>query len=1432
MTSSTSDDTNPLEQLLEEFLERQRRGERPAVSEYTARYPELAGEIRDVFPMLAMVERFKPGPAELPGPHSPASRNGQGAGFDRLGDYRIVRPIDGGGMGMVYEAERESLQCRVALKVMHPEYRSSASYLRRFHREARLAAALHHTNIVSVFDFGEHDGVCYYAMQYIAGHGLDAVLDDMRRLRRANDGARFIEPATQGEALPDRSRRTVTLGLLTGQFAAEPSSGETETDAVLAESSAQGTGSPGRPTGPGSLLDIPAGRSGIGPTAGPGAVARTGGSSSSSLAGTTEDRYHREVARIGAQVADALEYAHRRRVLHRDIKPSNLLLDAAGNIWVTDFGLARFTEGEDLSKSQDLAGTLRYMAPERFRGASDCRCDVYALGATLYELLTLRPAFEGQDQLRLIERIAHAPPVPPRQIDRRIPRDLETIVLKAMAKDPGDRFATAQKMADELKLFLENRPLTLRSIPVHDRLWRWCKRDPRLAAATVTAAGLMTLLAFVSTVAAFVIYDRNQQFVLDNQKIQQAVAQLSDGLQAEARAGRFSRQIGQRYEGLATLTKAAGIVRDLKLPRGRFDSLRDEAIACLALPDLKPVGRDITWPEGALAFAFNAAMTRYAIRFRDGTIQVRRVTDDQVTARFPARGDREIFVFGFSPDGRYLATTNQPGNALAVWDIDRGTSAVHDLGEIRLDSARFSPDSRRMGVLHTDGEFVVHDLGARQPSWRRLVPGALDLAFRADGAEVAILYADEPMKLVCGIFDAETGCSIRSVPLPIKGSAIVWGPDGAALAISDGDRKIYVCDAATGTLKSAFEGPASGGIRTAFHSAGTLLASNGWEGRLRLWDPVLGRPWLSVTGGSRSEGFSRDGRIVLHCEGKLTTYQVDPALEYRTFAHASSETIEYARPSIRRDGRLLAVGTNRGAAVWDLARGTELAFLPIGNACHLMFEASGDLLTNGPEGVQQWPVRLDTGRGEFRIGPPRRLPLPAGLCAVDEDRTGRVVALAHHDAAYIASPERTIRVGPLDDCRSIAISPDGAWLATGSHETGGVQVRRVADPTAVIELRSAVGGRVHFSPDGKWLMTGAAPCRLWTVGTWRKALQTDGDGLCFSADSRLVVVAEQSRALRLVETATGRALARLESPDLCGVGSATFSPDGSRLVLTTNEPGAVHVWDLRAIRKRLAEMGLDWVAPAYPDDDPADRSAPSFTLLQTISVDDAFAEAGKLAQDGRWEEAAAVHARVLSELTPEYPYLWFRDAILRLAVDDAAGYRSNCRHMLDMLRDTDAIPWMVYGSSACVFADNDPAVKEQTVPLAERRFATFPDFWTEFALGLALYRDGRFADARARLMSNLARVPPWGDHVQNWVVLAMVEHKLGRSGEARGWLERADRWVAARLTGRPGGVDRAVADNWTWDVSIILHLLLREAHALLGASLPELPAEVFVPDKP
>ena len=284
-------------------------------------------------------------------------------------------------------------------------------------------------------------------------------------------------------------------GLLTGQFTAATAAGESPASTASVGSSGLAHRSLGVAVAALSRADRGHG----------GSEASTLGSSL--LSELSDLRYFREIARIGSQVADALEYAHRRGVLHRDIKPSNLLLDAMGNVWVTDFGLAKLEEGDDLSQSRELVGTLRYMAPERFRGKSDRRGDIYSLGATLYELLVFRPPFEDLDQIRLIERIRDERPAPPRQLGKSIPRDLETIVLKTLAKDPEDRFGSAGELADELRRFVEGRTIRSRPVSIAEQLWRWCKRDPWLAGANIAAVVLAILLSIGASTAAVISWN-------------------------------------------------------------------------------------------------------------------------------------------------------------------------------------------------------------------------------------------------------------------------------------------------------------------------------------------------------------------------------------------------------------------------------------------------------------------------------------------------------------------------------------------------------------------------------------------------------------------------------------------------------------------------------------------------------------------------------------------------------------------------------------------------------------------------------------------------------------------------------------------------------------------------------------------------------------
>lgn len=440
-----------LDGLAEEFLARLRRGEAPSVAEYVERHPDLADDIRDLFPsLLLMEEAARPVSAERAPPPRPMP--------SQLGEYRILREVGRGGMGVVYEAEQVTLGRHVALKVL-PRRLGDERMLDRFRQEARAAARLHHTNIVPVFGVGEHGGTHYYAMQFIRGRGLDEVVAELRRLRAS-----------------------------------------------------------GTPVAAGPL-EIADPRA-----------------------------YYRNVARIGLQVAEALAYAHKQGVLHRDIKPSNLLLDAEGTVWVTDFGLAKEEGADQLTQTGDIVGTIVYMAPERFHGWADPRSDVYSLGLTLYEVLILAPAFTDTNYQRLLKKVLDEPPPPLRRFDTMIPRDLETIVMKAIAKEPAQRYRSANQLAKDLDRFLQGEPIRARRSSVRERVALWARRSPASAALVA-----VTFAAAAILVGAALWYGR----------------QLSDAIAEDAKAEDVA--VAQRAEVELALrrTRAIALAYASEIEEGR-----------------------------------------------------------------------------------------------------------------------------------------------------------------------------------------------------------------------------------------------------------------------------------------------------------------------------------------------------------------------------------------------------------------------------------------------------------------------------------------------------------------------------------------------------------------------------------------------------------------------------------------------------------------------------------------------------------------------------------------------------------------------------------------------------------------------------------------------------------------------------------------------
>ena len=646
-------DRNPLEALAEDFLERFRRGERPALSEYTSKHPALAEEIRDLFPALVMLEDVRPGSAALAEPTAPAPA----WKLERLGDYRILREIARGGMGIVYEAEQESLGRHVALKVLPAHALLEPRQLERFQREARSAARLHHTNIVPVFGVGEENGLHYYVMQFIHGQGLDQVLAVLQRLRAHTRG----EASGAASAGMD-SVVAVANSLLTGVFAAPVASKTELAGAKLPDQETENPADEGADSDV-SSVSLPV-------------------SLSSSQDGQP---YWQSVARIGIQVAEALAYAHSQGTLHRDIKPANLLLDTQGIVWVTDFGLAKAAGSDDLTGTGDVVGTLRYMAPERFRGKADARSDLYALGLTLYELLTLQPAFEQSERDKLLLQVMQNEPARPRKLNPAVPRDLETIVLKAIARDPAHRYQSADELAADLQRFTEDKPIQARPVSEVERLWRWCRRNPTMAG-LATCTCILSLVLGIAGIAwkwrdaeseRMKASDAEQRAAVARDK---AVDARNESQQVLAGAlldrGIALAEQGEAGEGLLWMLEALGVVPPgtPELPRVIRTNLAGWLEQTHRMQWIIPQPKPVTW------CAFHPDGQRF-VTAGDGDVRWwATATGQPIDPAFPVT---DCAALALSPDGQMLVTGRNAG-------AGAGTPAV-----VQRLECRHGPTDRR-----------------------------------------------------------------------------------------------------------------------------------------------------------------------------------------------------------------------------------------------------------------------------------------------------------------------------------------------------------------------------------------------------------------------------------------------------------------------------------------------------------------------------------------------------------------------------------------------------------------------------------------------------------------------------------------------------------------------------------------------------------------
>jgi tetratricopeptide (TPR) repeat protein/WD40 repeat protein len=956
--------------------------------------------------------------------------------------------------------------------------------------------------------------------------------------------------------------------------------------------------------------------------------------SGSRLTSLPESQYFRSLAQVGLQVAEALAHAHQHGILHRDIKPSNLLLDLCGVVWITDFGLAKLDDSDNLTNAGDLVGTLRFMAPERLEGRCDVRSEVYGVGVTLYEMATLRPAITASDRLALLEQVRTGEPPPPRpsQCDPRIPRDLETIILKAMAREPAERYATAEALAEDLRRFLADRPIRARRTPWHERTWRWCRRNPAVASLLVIVAVLLVAGSVLSTVAV-VQSGQARQRAEDaereahlRQRAESAegkarvLAHLreAEALVFAARGIRYSRRPGQRFEALAALKKAAEIGRELDQPPEWFDQLRNEAIAALALPDIHITHSFPGFPPGTHRAELSYDFELYARTTKQGSCSIRRIADDEEVARFPELGEPATADFG---PGRLLVLYGESSRRCQLWDLAEAEPIRRlDLRDT-VNRWSFRPDGRLIALTYLDGSLRVYE--TRTGICRhRLAPkgitGPSTPWLHPTEVAVAVLSGS-----VLQVRNLQTGALLVTVTLPWGAYMCAWSPDGRTLAVSDGNSglvHLYAFDLATQSLHltRVLQPPETGGTVGDFNPSGDRLAICGWDGIVHLFDVHTGRLLFSTHSLlPTSEGlrFDHSGRRLAAArvgarQEQIGLWSVADAREYRALLHDHPGPYS-DRPAVHPGGCLAAQVFTDGLALFDLESGRELAFVKLpkeefaGNVC---FDGAGNLLTNRFAGLFRWPVRPDPARpGRLTIGPPERLPFFSGNNAIAASSNGQVIAqamfagygMAEYAGGWILHPKASQprRVEAGTSMASASVSPDGRWVAFGHHAYC-VNVYEAATGRRVWQSPADGHHYCRFSSDGRWLASENDGGRAYAVGTWEPGPPL-GPGIPWdvSPDSRLVVMGQWNGIYRLVELATGRELARLEDP-LQVTDEAVFTPDGTKLVVRAND--GLRVWDLRRIRSELAKLGLDWDAPPYPE---ADAAAPGPFEVRVVGAE-------------------------------------------------------------------------------------------------------------------------------------------------------------------------------------------------------------------------------------
>ncbi len=1163
-------------QRIKEYREAMERGETLSREELLAEFPYIADEVASCLDALEIVQRIAPkfNQEEASADSPPSARRGPPAA-GRLGDYRILRQIGRGGMGVVYEAEQISLRRRVALKVLPFAAVLDPRQLQRFRNEAQAAASLRHEHIVQVYSVGSERAVHFYAMEYIEGQTLAQIISGLR--------SRFSD--TQMHTV-DPCRSTASIHL-----------GQDPIGASCFELAGR------------SLLQTQAGAP-ISTLFAPQTRNVWQGGSRTGAASLCRD-FYRSAVRLGVQAAEALEHAHRMGVVHRDIKPSNLLVDASGKLFISDFGLAQTRTGANLTMTGDVLGTLRYMSPEQAQGQRsilDHRTDIYSLGTTLYELLTLEPAFGSSDRHTLLHQILEGDFRPPREIVPDLPVDLETIVLKAMAVDPAARYESAQALADDLRRFLDDRPIRARRPSSWERAVKWAHRH---AAVVMTAAVMvLVLLAGLAASTLWVWAERNEaRRQRDLARSQQQLAETRR-LQVLDREKILRRHVyaadvhwaWQAYE-VGEMAGARRILQQLGPAAGQED-LRDFTWHYL-WHSTQNVWTTLDGHQDVIyCAAFSPDGAILATAGRDQTIVLWDVARRQKLRTLQGFGD-DVNFLAFSPDGTLLASAGDD-STVRVWDVSKAR-LLQMLTTFTLPVAWVGFVADGKTLLASEVHWDTHD--TKTSAWdpdtgTRLwtVEGWRAFALADDGRIVASTKNGR----VLGIIDPGMRKQLASTEtLHEKVLAASFSPDGRWVASGSRDACVRIWQTETLRLKAVLRGHQAAVRSVVFSRDGATLVSTGDDGQIRIWHPTegnllrvlgahLGAVWcaavspdgktLATGAGDRSLRLWSDWQTgTVRCLPRQSRPVTGLAFlpDSRTLATAGGESqvrlwdTDTGRQvsSIELPGKqcgclavsvsrgLMAIGTHDAAIHFcdlnspnrSVARIEQPAIqlgahheeygLPAGAPFYLAFSPDASLLACYPMNFPGFPILEPTVWDVPTGGRRLSLDLPGdceGHQRVAFSPDGTTLAASCQTRVQLwdlgSRRPRTLAPGHLKSVRCVAFSPDGTILATGGRDS----VIKFFDAKS-LEPRATLLGHhdmvelLAFSPDGKTLA---------------------------SATRSVHASVRYECEVKLWDVFTGRELATLNG-QRCRATCLAFSPDGTRLAVagaTADRSGEVVVW--------------------------------------------------------------------------------------------------------------------------------------------------------------------------------------------------------------------------------------------------------------------------------